>query len=389
MEENLGHKKLVDISGFDIRQENRGNAALSYGAIYFLVEKGLLYDDQDLVHFQYYRNPFKAKYLRIHIEDICIAGVKRKHYIVPVFGLQRTLLEKLGIILPFTRYGKMMRQVQYEAADYGGDGFSDIYGDRLFLSRLYQTFPFMAAKIPLIVLPQTLGPFKIEQNKELALKVLKYAKKVYVRDDRFNDELNKNHIPYERTKDLSAYMQPEEWDIKIEDKSVGLNISGLAYYNRFKGLEHQFDTYPKLVLKIIEYFNAKDYHVYLIPHSYRWSNPSSDNDDLLACKDVYQKMKNRNRVTLLDKDLTSPQVKYVISRMKYFVGTRMHANFAAIYTKVPVFGLAYSYKFKGAFDANGLDGNRQTFMINNITFDQINDVIIKIDDHFSRINNTY
>lgn len=42
--------------------------------------------------------------------------------------------------------------------------------------------------------------------------------------------------------------------------------------------------------------------------------------------------------------------------MSFFIGTRMHANFAAIYTGVPLFGLAYSYKFEGAFNANGLDG---------------------------------
>ena len=40
--------------------------------------------------------------------------------------------------------------------------------------------------------------------------------------------------------------------------------------------------------------------------------------------------------------------------MSFFVGTRMHANFAAIFTKVPLFGLSYSYKFKGAFENNGI-----------------------------------
>lgn len=48
--------------------------------------------------------------------------------------------------------------------------------------------------------------------------------------------------------------------------------------------------------------------------------------------------------------------------MTFFIGTRMHANFAAIYTHVPLFGLAYSYKFEGAFNANGIY-NRTTNIV--------------------------
>ena len=66
--------------------------------------------------------------------------------------------------------------------------------------------------------------------------------------------------------------------------------------------------------------------------------------------------------------------------MSFFIGTRMHANFAAIYTNVPLFGLAYSYKFEGAFNANGLDGTKQTVMINNIKESDIDSIIQKIDN---------
>lgn len=72
---------------------------------------------------------------------------------------------------------------------------------------------------------------------------------------------------------------------------------------------------------------------------------------MVACREVYNNLKNKANVILIDKDLIAPQVKYIISRMSFFIGTRMHANFAAIYTGVPLFGLAYSYKFQGAFEA--------------------------------------
>ena len=48
-----------------------------------------------------------------------------------------------------------------------------------------------------------------------------------------------------------------------------------------------------------------------------------------------------------------------------------------------VFGTAYSYKFQGAFDANGLDGTKQTALINNLKKEEIDGYIMKIDKAFN------
>lgn len=381
----MKEKKYVDISGFNLQQPNRGNAALSYGAISFLEKQGLLSTDNELIFFQYFRNPFKAKYLRKKTITVQVEGKTYKYNIIPVLGIEKWLCMKYKLLLPFTRYGKLMKQVAYEAADYGGDGFSDIYGDNLFLARLNQSLPFMKVGIPIIMLPQTIGPFSKKENFDIAVNILKYADKIYVRDDKFSDKLEQLHLPYHKSKDLSAFMKPEPWNIDIKENAIGINVSGLAYSNKFKDLANQFDTYPELINQLIEHFQKKGCNIYLIPHSYRYNNPEIDNDDMEACKAAYKRLKDKKNVTLIDLDLSSPKVKYVISKMKFFVGTRMHANFAAIYTNTPVFGLAYSYKFQGAFDANGLDGKKQTVMINNINTQEIANIIKKIDDVYNEI----
>ena len=122
--------------------------------------------------------------------------------------------------------------------------------------------------------------------------------------------------------------------------------------------------------------------VYLIPHSYTYSNPDN-NDDMVACRMAYERLEDKSNVVLIDKDMSAPQVKYLISRMTFFIGARMHANFAAIYTGVPVFGTAYSYKFEGAFNANGLDGKKQTEIINNLPKEEISSYIAKIDKFYN------
>lgn len=105
---------------------------------------------------------------------------------------------------------------------------------------------------------------------------------------------------------------------------------------------------------------------------------------MLACREAYARLSDKSNVVLVDKDMTSPQVKYVISRMTFFIGARMHANFAAIYTGVPVFGTAYSYKFEGAFNANGLNGKEQTEMINNLKNEDIDAYVRKIDSVYAK-----
>ena len=371
-------KKYIIIKSFNLHQSNRGNTALNIGAVSFLKGKGLMNDNHEIVSFVFYKNPFKKEYWKTVHENNEIDGKPCKSHIIPVFYLQQRLCVKWGIVLPFTKFGRMIRDVAYEAADYGGDGFSDIYGDRTLQLRYTQTKVIKRLGIPLLILPQTIGPFQSKYNFEYAKELLEYADSVYVRDEKFVEELNKLNIPYTKTKDLSAFMKPLPWKIDIKPNAIGVNVSGLAYSNKFRNLAGEFDAYPSLINEIIAHFRSAGHPIYLIPHSYNYLTPDENNDDMVACKAVYEKLEDRSNIFLVDKDLISPQVKYLISKMSFFIGTRMHANFAAIYTNTPVFGLAYSYKFEGAFVNNGL-GADQTYMINNLQESEISDVINRID----------
>ena len=377
-------KKYIDISGLNLHDSNRGTAALSYGAIPFLEAKGYLRDGQELILFHRYKKFWKHSNIKVLHEELQINGKTYKRTIVPIHDIEYLLVQKLGIILPFTLFGRFVREVELEAAIYGGDGFSDIYGTSSFMGRMNQTWILRRANVPLMFLPQTIGPFKEKRNYDVAAKLLRYAREIYVRDDKFAPELKKLGLKYTQTSDLSSFMMPEPWDIEIKHNAVGLNVSGLAYCNSFHKLKGQFNAYPELIERIICHFRTKGCTIYLIPHSYNYNKPIAD-DDMLACREVYRKLKDKSNVVLIDRNLISPQIKYLISKMTFFIGTRMHANFAAIYTGVPVFGMAYSYKFEGAFNAGGLNGKEQTAMINNLRSEDIDDYIAKIERFYSKI----
>ena len=376
-------KKYFIISGLELKDNNRGTAALGYGAFSFLKEKGFLKENYELLSIRGTRNLF---HVGKKTTTIKIQGTSYKFHEISVFSIETFLLKKFGILIPFTLLWKFYRKVAFLAAINGGDGFSDIYGDDLFYYRLPETLLAMKKNIPIIQLPQTLGPFQKDRNYNLARKILLYSTKVFVRDSKFVSELKKMGVSYEMTKDLSAFMKPEPWNIDIKPNSIGLNVSGLCYSNSFKNLEGQFDAYPELINSIIKFFQQKGKTIYLIPHSYNYQKAEGFNDDIVACRMAYKKLQDKKNVIVVDRDLISPQVKYVISKMSFFIGARMHANFAAIYTNVPVFGTAYSYKFEGAFDANGLNGKEQTAMINNITVAEIPSIISKISNFYNKVN---
>lgn len=375
-------KPYFILSGLNLNDNNRGTAALGYGAFSFLQQKGYLHEGQEFIKIEYVRNPFK---LKDSVSDVEVQGQIWKKRTVRILTIHRRLLRKYGFMIPLGGLARLVRKIDFVAAINGGDGFSDIYNTATFMMRLPDTLFAMKTGVPVIQLPQTMGPFAEKANYDLAVKILRYSKAVYVRDRKYVDELDKLGIRYEVTKDLSAFMQPEPWDIDIVPNSVGINVSGLCYSNTFRSLSGQFSAYPLLIKQLIKHFQDKGVHVYLIPHSYRYGNPEDSNDDMVACKAAYESLDDTHNVTFVDADLISPKVKYVISKMSFFVGARMHANFAAIYTGVPVFGMAYSYKFAGAFDANGLNAKEQTVIINNLKEEEIDKVIDQIDAYYKKV----
>ena len=348
--------KYYIISGLNLHDNNRGTAALGYGSFPFLK---IFHKTEGLsaICLIVYKKPWKFKFKLGKNENVRIGNetVLLKYFYI--WFVDYWVYRNIPFISRLTKVARILKKVSFVAAINGGDGLSDIYGSASFEGRLFDTNLAMDENIPLIILPQTLGPFKDDSNLKKAEKILTYASKVYVRDNMFESELKRMKVAFEITYDLSFYMEPEKFDIEIQPKAVGLNVSGLCYSNKFRDLSGCFEYYPHIITHIINYFQNKDVPLYLISHSYNYKNPEYANDDMQASREVYGKLKDKTNVYLIDRELNSPQTKYVISQFKFFVGTRMHANFAAIFTKIPVFGLSYSYKYEGAFDNLGLKGN--------------------------------
>jgi polysaccharide pyruvyl transferase WcaK-like protein len=87
------------------------------------------------------------------------------------------------------------------------------------------------------------------------------------------------------------------------------------------------------------------------------------NSDLSVLRYLYNRYKNTNRVYLIsDEKLNGPQLKYIISKCRFFVGARTHSTIAAYSSCIPTLVLGYSIKSLGI--AKDLFGTYDKFVIN-------------------------
>ncbi|MFA5191264.1 MAG: polysaccharide pyruvyl transferase family protein [Verrucomicrobiia bacterium] len=251
----------------------------------------------------------------------------------------------------------------------GGDSFSDIYGmQRLLYVVLPQMLVLWLGK-PLVLLPQTHGPFESPLARVLARHVLKRAVLVYSRDAegveaaralvgkadariRFTYDMGFALEPHPPADDVRRQMEA----IKQNGLVVGLNVSGLLYmggYNQSNMFGLQTE-YPRLVHALLEELIQKlGAQVLLVPHVFGGDeNPESDQK---ACERIFAEFGQRyaGRLHYLPGRFDHHEIKYLIGRCDFFLGSRMHACIGALSQCIPAVGLAYSRKFAGVLDSVG------------------------------------
>lgn len=118
---------------------------------------------------------------------------------------------------------------------------------------------------------------------------------------------------------------------------------------------------------LIEKYNAK---IILIPHD-TISN-GLFNDRIMA-DEIYQMVKNQNNIRVIKNEYKAEEIKGIIGRCDLFIGTKMHANIAALSQGRPVIGLSYDYKFKGIMALFG----QEKYVCDDLLF---SDIIQKVDD---------
>jgi len=240
-----------------------------------------------------------------------------------------------------------------------GDSWTDIYGLRRFGFLAATKTAALALKKPLVLAPQTIGPFNMRATRFVSNRIMRRASAVFARDGLSSDYLRQQmpDLSFAEYIDVAFALPftrvPRGQSARLR---VGLNVSGLLYRGGYTG-QNEFGLtldYRALTDRLIEALLALgDVDVELVPHV---AAPRAAGDVAMVDDDqsiVAEILARHPAVNAAGPFTDSIAAKSHISGLDFLVGARMHACIAAFSAGVPVVPIAYSRKFNGLFSTLG------------------------------------
>jgi len=300
------------------------------------------------------RDIAQKKNLDVHITIVDGKGPREAYVSGPDITVQ-----DIRVLRHPMQFYKLARKSDIVIDIGAGDSFTDIYGrKRLIVLFLMKYLTFLARR-PLVLAPQTIGPFNKKISKFLAGNSIRRASIIATRDQLSTlcmQELGvKKHIIEASDVALQLPYTPAPKQDNASPVKVGINISGLLLRGGYTGKNMfglQMD-YRQLIHRIAEKFvnHSDNCELHFVPHVIT-SVEGELEDDFSACQEMAQAFPT----ACVAPAFTSPsEAKSYISGLDFFMGARMHSCIAAFSSGVPVVPMAYSRKFEGLFGSLGYD----------------------------------
>lgn len=316
----------IGLMGFDFNNPNKGCEALSYSFVNMISE---IIDEKIEIHVFGYADlgRFPEKYPKI---KFVWHRLKMKN---PIYWIKlKKAFEECNCVFDITY----------------GDGFSDIYG------RMWNVNTDMAKQIanvsrtPLVLLPQTYGPYENDFLKKWAVYIVKNCALAFSRDQQSADEMStwgcKKVIP---VTDL-AFALPfdrNKYSLESDKLKIGINVSSLLWDGGHNiNLVTNYQEYCRRI--ITKYTSNLNFQIHLIPHVIDKKNYDSLENDSRICNILHKEFPD----TVLAPDFDNPiDAKSYICNMNVFIGARMHSTIGSMSSGVPTIPFSYSKKFEGLF----------------------------------------
>lgn len=263
---------------------------------------------------------------------------------------QRIVRINRATVLTSACYWKALGELDCMLDISAGDSYAEIYGGKRFFWMWLTKRLALLRRIPTVLSPQTIGPFRSQPYIRLAAGVMNDADLTVARDPMSLDAI-KAIAPRARAllaADVAFRLpftpRPRATDGRIH---VGVNVSGLLWHQSLSGgnaysLPYDYATLTRALLDAL--VARPDVQVHLITHVVDHSLPH-DSDGVIA-----DELARIYPGTIRVPDFAGPsEAKSYISGLDLLIAARMHACIAAFSSGVPVLPVAYSRKFSGLF----------------------------------------
>lgn len=149
--------------------------------------------------------------------------------------------------------------------------------------------------------------------------------------------------------DPAFILEPQPCELPIVFKGndvIGINLSDFILTGESNKAEQVFE----LINYILDNTN---YQILLVPHVF-WSAQNDRN----ICEKFKSKFETEPRISVLNGEMLNYcEIRYVISKCRFFIGARTHSVISAYSTLVPTIALGYSIKSRGIAKDVGLPEN--------------------------------
>lgn len=246
-----------------------------------------------------------------------------------------------------------------------GDSFTDLYGPARLASVSAPKKAAIRAGRPLVLLPQTYGPFSTVPGRKLAEDLVQAATIAYARDawsyDRLlelaGDGADTNRL--RRGVDVAFALEPRRPPAAVEDHLAdlsghvvaGVNVSGLL---RTRSAAQRFGLagdYLSTITELVQRLVKAGAHVLFVPHVH--TAEGAGESDITAINSVRSNLStaDASQTSILPAELDAAQIKWCLAKLSWFIGSRMHSTIGALSSFVPTFSYAYSDKARGVFES--------------------------------------
>lgn len=250
----------------------------------------------------------------------------------------------------------------------GGDSFTDMYGPTRLASVSAPKKAALRAGRPLVLLPQTYGPFTTRAGRAVAEKLVRAASLAYARDEWSYGQLlelagpHADRIRLHSGVDVAFALRPRRPAAEVADRiegladntTAGVNASGLLGLEENRARFGLASDYLHTITAVTRGLLDRGAHVVFVPHVHVPGGQGES--DIRAVDAVRARLTDseRSRTSVVSPSLDAAELKWCISRLDWFVGSRMHSTIGALSTGVPAFGYAYSEKTAGVFETCGV-----------------------------------
>lgn len=348
-EENMEHKSFV-ATGANFR--NKGALSMLLVTVTELRSRFpgcdifMITNEDNIVEIQ---PTVSVKMLSAHISDWQYVQGGWNAFIATVKAIVKCLKGNRNAIKNMKHLAEVMTDAD-ALIDISGFSLSSQWGCDATIKYTNMLHATKAKKLPVFIMPQSFGPFDYTERKDEMIRLLKtylsYPVRVFAREqegyDRLKDELQLKNISLSPDLVLeNREVRPQELftnDIKVKLPKIE-SKKNVAIIPNIRSFENtNADILKELYLKIVENLATKGIDIYFLSHS---------TEDLPICAALYESVKEsyKDRVHLIEKDLSPLEFSSIVSDFEFVIASRYHAIVHSYKAGVPAVVLGWAEKY--------------------------------------------